>query len=218
KVIEPLPGTRADGQIMVDIMNRMGYQQAGYDPVIQLEEISKVVPFFAGVRWDTLGDNGKQWPVSVEGSDTKTLHTEEFKTGKGRFVFTGFTETPELLGEDIDDYPFILTTGRRLQHYNCGSMTRRTPNIDIVNKDVLLINPHDAQRYDIHDDDSVAVRSRHGLTHLGAKLSDQVKPGVLFTTFHFPEVAINQLTSGVLDMDANTPEFKVTAVAIQRAG
>ena len=218
KVIEPLPGTRADGQIMVDIMNRMGYQQAGYDPVIQLEEISKVVPFFAGVSWDTLGDNGKQWPVSVEGSDTKTLHTEEFKTGKGRFVFTGFTETPELLGEDIDDYPFILTTGRRLQHYNCGSMTRRTPNIDIVNKDVLLINPHDAQRYHIQDDDSVAVRSRHGLTHLDAKLSDQIKPGVLFTTFHFPEVAINQLTSGVLDMDANTPEFKVTAVAIQRAG
>ncbi|MCW9055306.1 MAG: formate dehydrogenase subunit alpha [Gammaproteobacteria bacterium] len=218
KVTEPLAGTKADGQIIVDIMNRMGYEQEGYDPVLHLDEISKVVPFFAGVSWDSLGDNGKQWPVAEDGTDTKTLHADQFKRGRGRFVFTDFIETPELLADDLKDYPFILTTGRRLQHYNCGSMTRRTPNIDIINKDVLLINPEDAKSYGIHDDDQVEIRSRQGVTHLSAQLSEEVKAGVLFTTFHFPEVAINQLTSGVLDLDANTPEFKVTAVAISKTG
>ncbi len=218
QVIPPLPGTRADGQIMVDIMNRMGYPQKGYDAALQLEEIARVVPFFAGIRWENLGDNGKQWPVSKDGKDTKVLHTTQFKNGKGRFVFTGFCETPELQGEDIDEYPFILTTGRRLEHYNCGSMTRRTPNIELVDHDELLINPQDAAQYHISDNTEVTVRSRQGQTHLKAKLSENVRPGVLFTTFHFPEIAINHLTSGVLDLDSHTPEFKVVAVAIDKAG
>lgn len=216
QVVPPLEGTRSDGQIIVDIMNRMDYPQAGYDPAIHLEEIAKVVPFFAGVKWEELGNNGKQWPVKEDGSDTKVLHTDQFKRGKGKFVFTDFVETPELLGDDMDDYPFILTTGRRLQHYNCGSMTRRTPNIELIDSDELLINPQDAGDYGISDNDNVTVRSRHGKTHLRAKLSEEVNPHVLFTTFHFPEVAINQLTSCVLDLDANTPEFKVAAVTIAR--
>jgi len=216
QVVPPLEGTRADGQIMVDIMNRMGYEQAGYDAAIQLKEISKVVPFFAGTTWDGLGDNGKQWPVTQDGHDTKVLHTEEFKRGKGKFFFTDFHETPELDKDDLKDFPFILTTGRRLQHYNCGSMTRRTPNIDLLQRDELLIHPQDAEHYGINDNDKVEVHSRQGNTHLWAVLSEDVRPGILFTTFHFPEVAINQLTSGVLDPDAMTPEFKVTAVAIEK--
>ena len=216
QVIPPLEGTRPDGQIMVDIMNRMGYPQAGYDPAIQLEEISQVVPFFAGVTWEGLGKNGKQWPVQEDGTDTRILHTDQFKIGKGQFVFTNFVETPELQGSDIDEYPFILTTGRRLQHYNCGSMTRRTPVVELMKYDELMVNPKDAEKYKIKNSDNVEVKSRHGKTHLRAKLTNNVRPGVLFTTFHFPEVAINNLTSGVLDQDSMTPEFKVTAVAISK--
>lgn len=216
QAIPPLEGTRPDGQIVVDIMNRMGYEQAGYDPAIHLEEISQVVPFFAGIRWQTLGDNGKQWPVSEDGTDTKILHTVQFKRGKGKFVFTDFVETPQLLTDDVSEYGFILTTGRRLEHYNCGSMTRRTPNVDLIDHDELLINPQDAKQYDINDNDEVKIRSMQGQTHLKAKLTTEVKPGVLFTTFHFPDIAINHLTSGVLDLDADTPEFKVVAVAIEK--
>jgi len=214
QVLPALEGTRADGQIVVDIMNRMGYPQEGYDPALHLDEIAGVVAFFAGVSWDTLGDNGKQWPVTEDGKETRILHTERFKRGKGRFVFTDFVETPELQGDDMHEYPFILTTGRRLQHYNCGSMTRRTPNIELMTCDELLINPGDAARHGIGNGDRVRVRSRQGETRLRAKLSDDVRRGELFTTFHFPEVAINQLTSGVLDPEAMTPEFKVTAVSI----
>ena len=80
----------------------------------------------------------------------------------------------------------------------------------------MLINPVDAKKYGIADKDDVTLRSRQGQTHLKAKISEEVKSGVVFTTFHFPDVAINQLTSGILDLDANTPEFKVAAVALAK--
>lgn len=217
RVVEPLPGTLPDGQIVVEVMRRLGYPQPDYDPAGLLEEIAQAVPFFAGVRWDRLGDDGLQWPVLPDGTDTQILHREEFKRGKGRFLYFPFVETPELASEH-GDYPYVLTTGRVLAHYNCGTMTRRTPNLELVDRDVLLIHPHDAAAHAIADDDRVEVRSRRGATHLCARLSGQVRPGVLFTTFHFPEVAINHLTSGVLDEDSMTPEYKVVAVAIARAG
>ena len=82
QVVEPIEGTKSDGQIIVDMMNRMGYAQPDYDPATLLEEISQIVPFFAGVKWDELGDNGKQWPVLADGSDTEILHIDTFKRGK----------------------------------------------------------------------------------------------------------------------------------------
>jgi formate dehydrogenase major subunit len=215
QAIEPLQGTRPDGQIVVDIMNRMGYPQEGYDPALHLEEISRIVPFFAGVRWDNLGDNGLQWPVRPDGSDTRILHQEQFKRGRGRFRFFDFAETPELESHQ-PDFPFILTTGRILQHYNCGSMTRRTPNSELVNQDWLLINPEDAARKGIADEDGVEVRSRQGCATVKAKLSSEVRPGILFTTFHFPEIAINHITSGIMDVESMTPEYKVVAVSIEK--
>ncbi|MCP4128458.1 MAG: molybdopterin-dependent oxidoreductase, partial [Gammaproteobacteria bacterium] len=148
QVVEPLEGTRPDGQIIVDIMNRMGFKQPGYDPALHLQEISQVVPFFAGVAWDNLGDSGKQWPVLADGSDTQILHRESFNLGLGRFRFFNFEETPELEPKP-ESYPYILTTGRILEHYNCGSMTRRTPNRELVAQDWLLINPTDASTHNI---------------------------------------------------------------------
>ncbi|MCP4125922.1 MAG: molybdopterin-dependent oxidoreductase, partial [Gammaproteobacteria bacterium] len=215
RVVEPLKGTRPDGQIIVDIMNRMGFKQPGYDPALHLREISQVVPFFAGVTWDNLGDSGKQWPVLADGSDTQILHRESFNLGLGRFRFFTFEETPELEPKP-ESYPYILTTGRILEHYNCGSMTRRTPNRELVAQDWLLINPTDASTHNIADGDRVEISSRQGTTHVLAQLSDEVKPGVLFTTFHYPEIAINHITSGVMDEFSMTPEYKVVAVAIRK--
>ncbi len=217
RVVEPLAGTLPDGQIVVEVMRRLGYPEPDYEPARLLEEIAEAVPFFAGVRWDRLGDDGLQWPVLPDGTDTRILHREQFKRGKGRFLHFPYVETPEVAG-DRADYPYILTTGRVLAHYNCGTMTRRTPNREVVDRDVLLIHPEDAAAHGIADDDTVEVRSRRGATHLSARLSEQVRPGVLFTTFHFPEVAINHLTSGIFDQDSMTPEYKVVAVGISRAG
>jgi len=216
KVVEPLPGTKADGQIIVDIMNRMGYPQADYNPDTLLQEISSIVPFFAGVKWEELGDNGKQWPVAPGGTDTEVLHTETFKRGLGKFQFDEFRETKERVAWE-KDYPYILTTNRELEHYNAGTMTRRTRNAKILTEDVLLIHPDDAAKHFISEGDMVCLESPRGKVDVKARLTDQVKPGILSTTFHFPEVMLNIVTSDERDSDALCPEYKVVSVRIRKS-
>ena len=139
------------------------------------------------------------------------LHTETFKRGKGKLAFYDFYETPEIIDHG-EEYPFILTTNRNLVHYNCGTMTRRTANIDIVSEDYLMINPVDASVKNINNDDWITVSSARGKIELKVKITDEVKPGILSTTFHFPETLTNKLTSDVFDQEALCPEYKVVAV------
>lgn len=216
KVVEPLPGTKADGQIISDIMNVMGYSQTNYDPDLLLQEISQIVLFFAGVTWENLGHNGKQWPVKEDGTDTKILHTETFKHGKGKFHFFDWEESGELQ-KHSKEYPYIITTNRELEHYNCGTMTRRTRNVHILTEDVILINPVDAARHFINEGDMVCVESPRGRVDIKARITDQVKPGVLSSTFHFPEVMLNNITSDEHDSEAMCPEYKVVAVNIRKS-
>ena len=215
RVVDPLPGAKPDGEIITDIMNRMGYPQLTYDPATLLEEISQVVPFFRGVHWERLGRNGLQWPVAEDGTDTQVLHTESFKLGKGRLSYISFEESRELekYGED---YPFILTTNRGLEHYNSGSMTRRTQDTDILGEDLLLIHPEDAQSRSIIDGEKVLLCSARGEAFIRVRVTDMVKPGILSTTFHFPEILVNQITSDVLDSEADCPEYKVVAVDVRK--
>jgi formate dehydrogenase major subunit len=216
KVVEPLPGTKPDGQIICDIMNVMGFNQGDYDPGKILQEIAQIVPFFAGVTWENLGTNGKQWPVKPDGTDTKILHTETFKIGKGKFHHFDFEESKELV-QHAKEYPYIITTNRELEHYNAGTMTRRTRNVQILKEDVLLIHPEDAARHFIQDGDMVCVESPRGKVDIKARLTDEVKPGVLSSTFHFPEVMLNMITSDVHDSEAMCPEYKVVAVNIRKS-
>ncbi|MBK9271274.1 MAG: formate dehydrogenase subunit alpha [Saprospiraceae bacterium] len=216
QVVKPIGEAKVDGQIVVDIMNRMGYAQEDYDPKKLLEEISQIVPFFAGVKWDELGDNGKQWPVLADGSDTKILHRDEFKRGKGKFVFKEYVETPEIL-DHAAEFPYILTTNRVLEHYNVGTMTRRTGNAEIITEDILMIHPEDAQKNNITDGDYVAVESARGEVKIKAVVTDEVKPGILSTTFHFPELMLNLVTSDISDEIAMCPEYKVVSCRIRKA-
>ncbi len=216
KVVEPLPGTKPDGQIVVDMMNVMGHEQKGYSARLILEEIAGIVPFFKGVKWDDLGKNGKQWPVMEDGSDTKILHTKTFKNGKGKFHTWDFEESPEMVANS-SKYPYILTTGRLLEHYNSGTMTRRTLNKELVTEDTLFIHPDDARQKGIVSGDYVMVFSERGQTNIKAKITEIVKPGVIYTTFHFPESSINYLTSNVGDEYTLTPEFKVVAVDFKKS-
>jgi formate dehydrogenase major subunit len=216
RVVDPLPGTKPDGQIITEIMNRMGFHQEDYNPAVVLREISGIIPFFRGVRWEELGNNGKQWPVNEDGSETLILHTESFKRGKGKFHVWDFEETDELLNHS-GKFPYILTTGRILEHYNSGSMTRRTPNSQLVTEDILFIHPDDAGKKEISDNDMVSIFSERGKTIMKARITDIVKPGVVYTTFHFPEASINYLTSGIADEYTLTPEYKVVAVDFEKS-
>jgi len=216
KVVEPLPGTKSDGQIICDIMNVMGFPQNDYHPDVILEEISQIVPFFEGVTWENLDKNGKQWPVKAGGLDTKILHTETFNRGKGKFHYFDFDESKELVKHG-KEYPYIITTNRELEHYNCGTMTRRTKNVDILTEDVLLIHPEDAERHFIKNGDMVCVESPRGKVDIKAKITDEVKQGILSSTFHFPEVMLNMITSDEHDSEAMCPEYKVVAVNIRKS-
>jgi len=215
EVIPPLAGTKTDGQIVVDIMNRMGIPQADYTAEGVLAEIARVVPFFKGATWEGLGDNGKQWPITEGCVGTEILHTETFKRGLGKFHFFSFKESNEIV-QHHGEFPFILTTGRVLEHYNCGTMTRRTGNGLIVTEDLLAIHPADAAKKEIVDGDLVRIFSARGEVRIHAKVSAEVKPGILYTTFHFPENLVNVVTSSECDEDTMCPEYKVVAVDVER--
>jgi len=216
KVIEPIEGTKPDGQQVIDVMNRMGYKQADYTAAGVLEEISQIVPFFAGVKWDELGDNGKQWPVAQDGTDSKMIHIEEFKRGRGAFSFFPFQESNEI-EQHGKDYPYIITTNRELEHYNCGAMTRRTGNVEILTEDVLLINPADAAKEGIAHGEFVCVESPRGKVDIRAEVTDEVKSGILSSTFHFPEIMLNEITSDEHCSEAMCPEYKVVSVRIRKS-
>ena len=220
KVIEPIGNTKPDGQMIIDMMYRLGYQQPtgrDYDAKLILDEIADVIPFMKGVSWDRLGENGLQWPVLEDGSGTKIIHRDgHFKRGKGKFHYFDFEETPELV-EHRKKYPFILTTARQLEHYNAGTMTRRTDNQELSPMDFLEINPLDASDRNIASGDKVKVYSDRGSVTIPVKLTYLVKPGVVRTTFHQPEIFINMLTGNVGDEYTLTPEYKVVAVDFEKA-
>ena len=215
QVVNPVSDSRADGQIIVDIMNIMGYDQPDYTAEGVLSEISQIVPFFAGITWDNLGKNGKQWPVAKDGTDTQILHQTEFKRGLGYFEFHEWQESEEILSHG-KDFPYILTTNRELEHYNCGGMTRRTENQILLPDDVLMINPEDAAEIRIEDGEYLCVESPRGKIDIRAHVTNKVNRGVLSTTFHYPEIMVNNITSDVHDSEAKCPEYKVVAVRIRK--
>lgn len=213
--VDPLPGTKPDGQIISEVMQRMGFDQPDYDADKVLAEIAGIVPFFAGIQWSELGDNGKQWPVKLGGEDTQILHTEEFKLGKGVFHGQSWRQSPEVL-QNSEDYPYIITTNRDLVHYNAGTMTRRTRNVELMREDTLLIHPQDAATHSLEEGDMVLVESARGHVYVKAEITDEVLPGVLSSTFHFPEIMLNRITSNVCDTETLCPEFKVVCCRIRK--
>lgn len=216
RVVEPLEGTKVDGQIIVDIMNRMGYPQADYTGAGVLEEVAGIVPFFKGAKWEELGINGKQWPILEDGTDTKLLHIEEFKRGRGKFHFFDYKKSKEVERYE-DEFPYIITTNRELEHYNCGAMTRRTGNVEILTEDVLMIHPEDAQKEGIADGDFVCVESPRGKVDIKAFVTQEMRPGILSSTFHFPEIMLNIITSDEHCTEALCPEYKVVSCRIRKS-
>jgi formate dehydrogenase major subunit len=213
--VTPLEGTKPDGQILCEVLQRFGYPQPDYTPDGVLAEVAKIVPFFKGATWANLGEQGLQWPIKEGGVDTQIMHLEQFARGKGHFHYFDWHESNELITNG-KEFPFILTTGRILEHYNCGTMTRRTGNEQIVSKDLLAINPADAKAKSISTGDTVKLFSARGEVELEANVTDEVKPGILYTTFHFPEAMVNNVTGQGCDADTLCPEYKVVAADVVR--
>jgi len=215
RVAKPFPGSKPDGVIVTEMMQRLGYKQPIYDADQVLAEIADVVPFFKGVTRKRLGELGLQWPVKEDGASTKILHTETFKLGKGQIKYFDWKETNELI-ENKKEFPLILTTSRVLQHYNAATMTRRTDNLKIVNKDILLVNPKDSKERNLNTGDIARLCSARGEVNLTVEVTDKVKKGIVFTTFHFPEHMVNMVTGHGKDEETMCAEYKVSAVQVQK--
>lgn len=211
----PLPGTKTDAVIVTQMMQKLGFDQPNYDADLVLKEIADVVPFFKGVTRERLGEFGLQWPVEADGTDTKILYKETFKLGKGQLKNFDWKESAEITNNQ-KEYPLILTTSRALQHYNCGTMTRRTNNIELMDEDILLIHPKDAAQRDLITGDFGRLYSGRGKVDLKVEVTDKVKQGVVFTTFHFPEHMVNMVTGHGKDEETMCAEYKVSSVEIKK--
>ena len=216
KVMRPLAGY-ADWEVTQLLSNALGYPMNYSHPSEIMDEIARLTPSFNGVSYDKITELGSiQWPCNDETPEgTPIMHKDEFlrDDGKGLFMLTEYVATREKVTQK---FPLILTTGRILSQYNVGAQTRRTENNAWHSEDILEIHPHDAEDRGVNTNDWVGIKSRVGETVLRALVTDRVQPGVVYTTFHFPESGANVITTDNSDWATNCPEYKVTAVQITK--
>jgi formate dehydrogenase major subunit len=221
QVVEPAidpPGeARTDFEIIGEVARRLGHEFGWDTPWDALDEVARLTPHYAGVSRERLGRRGLQWPVRPDGTDSPTLYDTTFDRpgGRGHFAALPYKAPGDAADED---FPLVLVTGRILQHYNAGTMTRRTANATLVDRDLLEVHPLDAERLWIKDGDRVSVRSRVGRIEVEAKVTERIEPGHVFTTFHFPETRTNLLVGQSADVNTSCPEYKVIAVDVRPIG
>ncbi len=221
KAVEIAGDTKPDTWIFTEIMNRMGYDQPHLTPAQIMDEIASVTPSFAGISHERLDSEevagrGLQWPCTApDHPGTPIMHVGKFSRGLGHYNIAGYKESVEMPDEE---YPFILMTGRILEHYNACAMTDKTPGInEIANSSFIEINTKDALKLGISDGDKVKVSSRRAQIESTARVSDKTSEGETWMPFHFQDGNSNWLTIAALDSIAKAPEYKVCAINIKRA-
>ena len=214
KAMEPLGG-KADWEATLGLAQALGCDWDYENPEQIMAEIAALTPTFAGVTYEKIERLGSvQWPcIDAASEGTPTMHETSFTRGLGQFVVTEYVPTAERCTRR---FPLIMTTGRILSQYNVGAQTRRTENSTWHAEDVLEIHPEDAESRGITEGDWVGIASRIGDTVLRARLSNRVRPGVVYTTFHHPVSGANVITTDNSDWATNCPEYKVTAVEAMR--
>ena len=201
-------------EVTCDLAKAMGYNMH-YDNAAQImDEIAATTPTFAGVSFARLDAEGSmQWPINDNApAGTPIMHIEKFVRGSGNFMLTPYVATEEKTNRK---FPLLLTTGRVLSQYNVGAQTRRTENNVWHPEDTLDIHESDAEMRGIKDGSWIKLSSRVGETLMRARVTDEVAPGVVWTTFHFPESGANVITTDYSDWATNCPEYKVTAVQVE---
>lgn len=230
RALRPIGQSRPDWEILMDLANRCLALDSELQQQVQrspcgswdylnpadiMEEIAHLTPAYGGITYDRIERQGLQWPCpDRQHPGTPIFHVGRFTRGLGRFTPVEYlppAETPD------EEYPFLLTTGRSLYHFHTGTMTHRSAGLRAkVSFHTIELHPEDARRLGVQSGDRVRVRSRRGMVTTIAEVTEKVAPGVVFMTFHFPEVPTNTLTNAALDPVAKAPEFKACAVAIER--
>ncbi len=216
KAVPPPGDAKADWEILCMVAHAMGYPMIYSHPSQIMDELASLTPAYGGISYERIEGEGRVWPCpDGDHPGTPLLHAESFPIGKGRFVSVSYIMPEE---EADGEYPLVLVTGRRLEHYNNGSMTRRCEGFDrLMGCELVEIHPEDASRLSISDGQKVVVSSRRGRVKAVARVTDRSRPGSVFMTFHFPETLTNMLTSHGMDPKTLTPEYKVCGVRVEPA-
>jgi predicted molibdopterin-dependent oxidoreductase YjgC len=221
--IPPRGQSRPDWQVVCDLAERVETRldrgrSAGWDyanPAKILEEMGGVVPEYRGVKYHRIENEGLQTPVwDDDHPGTPFLFADTFPRGRGKFFPLEYQPAVEM---PDDEYPFILTTGRVLEHWHGGSMTRNSKLDDLYPEARMELNPADAARLGVESGGAVRVSSRRGSVVLRATVTPKTTMGVVFIPFHFVEAAANLLTIDALDPQAKIPEYKACAVRVMPA-
>jgi len=220
KALEPRGHSRADWEIICDLAGRIEKRLrrpqtafwAYQGPAEVLEEMGRVVPEYAGVKYRRIENQGLQTPVWDDNHPgTPYLFAETFPSGRGKFHPLEYVPSVEM--PDVE-YPFILTTGRLLEHWHGGTLTRHSKLDELSPEARIEINPGDAARIAVEDGKAVRVSSRRGSIVLRAWVTQRTTVGVVFIPMHFAEAAANLLTIDALDPLAKIPEYKACAVRV----
>jgi predicted molibdopterin-dependent oxidoreductase YjgC len=214
--IPPIGETRTDWDVVCEVSTKMGYAMGYENSAAIMEELAGLVPQYAGVRHDRLGNNDLLWPVPDTGHPgTRVLYGEAFPRGpKGLAVFTVVEQAAR--GElPEDEFPMLLSTGRMLEHFHTGTMSRRSKGLDrLIPEARLQMNAIDLKRFDFVDGETVRLTTKRGSVDVKVSDSDLPPEGVLFLPFHFAEAPANRLTSSVTDPVSKTPIFKTSSARI----
>lgn len=216
KAVEAPGQARIDWTILAEVSRRLGGHGFDWKCAEDIfNEIRKCIPNYSGISYEKIDRlNGVQWPCTSEDHEgSKYLHKGKFARGERALMVPVEYEGPKEL--ENDEYPIILSTGRALYHYNV--MTRYSNALDgILPHELVEICAEDAAKYGLEDGDFMRVTSRRGSVVGRAKITERVKPGLIYMTFHFSETPVNQLTSAHYDPITKTAEYKVTAVNIKK--
>ena len=210
--------TRHDLDILCEVGTRLfdGDEFAFDGPEDVFEELREVCPIMHGMTYDALGETGLHWPCYEEGDEGDAfLYEDSFETanGLGRIEGVVHQEPKEVPDEE---YPLVLTTARLEEHYNTGTMSRRSPTLSKQHPENFVdVHPNDAERYGIEDGDDVTLKSRRGEITVRADVTEDITEGVVWTTPHFAAASANRLTNDVLDERAKIPEYKAAAAEIE---
>ncbi|TKX69160.1 formate dehydrogenase subunit alpha [Halorubrum sp. SP9] len=216
-----LPGNaRRDFDILTALGRRLTDRPEAFDydrPEAAFEELTRVAPIYEGMSYAGIGDGYQRWPFDADaGRGTEVLHAETFATGERTAPLAVVDPVPP--ADDLDPDELVLTTGRVLQHFNSGALSRRSDRLVAMRgEDALQVHPSDAAERGIEDGDRVTVSNERGTVEVAAEVTPAVREGVTFCTFHYPEPLANALTGDALDPEAKIPEFKHSAVAVEPA-
>ncbi len=214
KAIEPVGSSKPDWEILCALFNALGYKAAYNNPEDIMEEIRSLTPSYGGISYDRIENCGLQWPCpNPEHPGTKFLHKDKFSRGLGKFTVNHYIDPAESAD---DEYPLIMTTGRIQHHYHTGTMTRRSWALDREYPHGFIeMNPEDAEKLGIKNNNKVRVVSRRGGIETVAIITKKIKAGIVFMPFHFGEAPVNKLTNRKFDPVSQIPEYKVCAVRIE---